>query len=222
MTEEHVSIRVGRTHLNGDLIVAERARGLVLFAHGTGSSKRSPRNRFVAEELRRAGFGTLLMNLLSVEEEQIDFVCAKLKFDIELLAERLVAAVDWIRKRPDLGDLDVAYFGASTGAGAALVAAAHIPTEIAAVVSRSGRPDMAGGALNEVKSPTLLIVGGFDSVVVELNRRALRHLNCEVDFEIVRGASHLFDEAGALERVSRLTVSFLRRHMHVTPTAQTI
>jgi putative phosphoribosyl transferase len=211
--ERAVRITAGRAALDGDLALPEDARGVVLFAHGSGSSRHSSRNRYVAQELRRSGLGTLLMDLLTAEEEAVDARTAHLRFDIGLLAERLGAAADWLRADPRTGGLAIGYFGASTGGGAALVAAAERPKGVAAVVSRGGRPDLAGPALPLVQAPTLLIVGARDEPVIEMNRDALARLRCEKRLEIVPGATHLFEEPGTLEQVARLAADWLGRHL---------
>ncbi len=212
-SEVSVQIPAGRVLLGGELALPRAARGLVLFAHGSGSSRRSPRNQFVARELREASMGTLLMDLLTPDEEQLDFERGHLRFDIPFLAERLLAATEWTRARPEARGLRFGYFGASTGGAAALVAAAELPEEISAVVSRGGRADLAGEALPRVKTPTLLIVGGEDREVLRLNRAALAMLRCEKELRIVEGASHLFPEPGALEEVARLAAAWFRRHL---------
>jgi putative phosphoribosyl transferase len=202
----------GAGELEGELGVPRGARTLVAFAHGSGSSRHSRRNQFVAAKLREAGLGTLLFDLLSTEEEEVDFQTAHLRFDIPLLAGRLAAATEWIERSPELAGLGVAYFGASTGAAAALVAAARFGSRIESVVSRGGRPDLAGPELGRVQAPTLLVVGGRDEVVIELNREALARLQCEKELRIVPGATHLFEEPGALEEVARLAADWLCRH----------
>jgi dienelactone hydrolase len=195
--------------LEGSLSIPVQAHGVVLFAHGSGSSRHSPRNRFVASALQQAGLGTLLLDLLSAEEGKLDARTAAFRFDIELLARRLVGATDWVTRRPEAQDLPVGYFGASTGAAAALRAAAVRPGVIHAVVSRGGRPDLAGPALARVAAPTLLLVGGLDEAVIELNRTALEQLGTTVKrLVIVPGASHLFEEPGALEEVARLAADW--------------
>jgi putative phosphoribosyl transferase len=201
--------------LAGDLRLPEPASGLAIFAHGSGSSRLSPRNRQVAEALNEAGFATLLFDLLTTEEE----VDRAKVFDIALLAERLLAVTGWVRAEDDLGDLPIGYFGASTGAAAALRAAARLGEEIRAVVSRGGRPDLAAESLDEVASPTLLIVGGADWQVLELNEQAARLLRCEHEVAIVPGATHLFEEPGALERVAELAADWFARHLEVEPRA---
>ena len=215
MSEQADAVRIaaGRASLDGDLTLPPGARGVVLFAHGSGSSRHSSRNRYVAQELRRSALGTLLMDLLTSEEEAVDARTGHLRFDIDLLAERLGAATDWLRDDPRTSRLAVGYFGASTGGGAALLAAADRPAEVGAVVSRGGRPDLAGAALPRVQAPTLLIVGGRDEPVIEMNREALARLRCEKRLEIVPGATHLFEERGALEEVARLAAGWFARHL---------
>jgi putative phosphoribosyl transferase len=208
---ELVRIQAGAVTLEGDLQVPERATGLVLFAHGSGSSRHSPRNRFVAHELQTAGLATLLLDLLTREEEAVDQHTGHLRFDIELLAGRLVAATQWAAVDPATQSLTIGYFGASTGAAAALVAAALEPEKVRAVVSRGGRPDLAGEALPLVRAPTLLIVGSRDLPVLELNQAAMARMRAETRLEIVPGASHLFEEPGALEVVARLAREWFNR-----------
>jgi putative phosphoribosyl transferase len=198
------SIWIPSAGLAGDLVIPERAIGLVLFAHGSGSSRHSPRNRYVAGVLQHAGIGTLLLDLLTAAEEEVDLRTRHLRFDIGLLAARLTEATDWLRRDRTLAGLGFGYFGASTGAGAALVAAVERPSVIRAVVSRGGRPDLAGPALAQVRTPTLLIVGGEDDVVIRLNQEALAELRCEKQLAIVPRATHLFEEPGTLEQVSEL------------------
>jgi len=193
------------------------ARGLVVFAHGSGSSRHSPRNRLVAEALHGAGFGTLLLDLLTAREDARDQLTAEYRFDIELLAGRLVAAVRWARARPEQAPVPIGLFGASTGAAAALVAAAAIDDEVAAIVSRGGRPDLAGTALTAVRAPTLLIVGGNDAEVLALNRRAAAQLHAAHELAIVPGATHLFEERGALEAVARLAAGWFGRYLTTSP-----
>ncbi|MFZ5876717.1 MAG: dienelactone hydrolase family protein [Nitrospirota bacterium] len=194
--------------LEGDLAVPERARGIVLFAHGSGSSRRSPRNQFVARVLREAGLGTLLFDLLTPREDAV----YETRFNIDLLAQRLAAATEWMTRQPIAASLGVGYFGASTGAAAALIAAADLGPAIGAVVSRGGRPDLAEAALDRVTAPTLLIVGGLDDVVIDLNRQAYAGLRYEKRLVIVPGATHLFEEPGTLEEVARLAADwFLQR-----------
>lgn len=208
-----VQVRAGGVRLDGDLVVPSGGQGLVLFAHGSGSSRHSPRNRYVAGELQRAGLGTLLIDLLTVEEEQEDSATGHLRFDIPLLTGRLVGATDWLGQDPDTRGLKVGYFGASTGGGAALVAAAERPEVARAVVSRGGRPDLAGAALGRVKAPTLLIVGGNDVPVIQMNREALAQIRAPKRLEIVPGASHLFEEPGTLEEVARLATGWFEEHL---------
>ena len=204
--------------LTGDQIFAteelpEHARGLVVFAHGSGSSRHSPRNRLVADALSDAGFGTLLLDLLTAREDARDRLTAEYRFDIGLLAERLTAAVRWVRDRRDLAGLPVGFFGASTGAAAALVAAAALPSEVAAIVSRGGRPDLAASALTAVRAPTLLIVGGNDPEVLTLNERAAAQLRAAHELVVVPGATHLFEERGALEAVAQLAADWFGRYL---------
>jgi len=208
-----VTIPAGSVELEGELAVPESARGLVLFAHGSGSSRHSPRNRFVARALQDGSLATLLMDLLTPAEEQIDSRTAELRFNIDLLSERLIAAVDWARKQAATRLLDIGLFGASTGAAAALVTSAQRPDQVNAVVSRGGRPDLAGSALPQVRSATLLIVGGNDLPVLELNRAALQELHAEKDLQIVAGATHLFEEPGALAEVSKLSRKWFETHL---------
>jgi putative phosphoribosyl transferase len=208
------SVRIGSApSLEGELVMPDGATGLVLFAHGSGSSRHSPRNRFVAEVLQDAALATLLIDLLSVEEEKAEAETGHLRFDIGLLADRLVGAIDWLEREPATAILPIGLFGASTGGGAALVAAARRPERVSAVVSRGGRPDLAGGSLSMVKAPTLLIVGSLDTGVIELNSVALRHLRCEKDLHLVPGATHLFEEPGALEDVARLARDWFLRYL---------
>jgi dienelactone hydrolase len=213
MTEELIRIATSSIVLAASLVLPADARGIVLFAHGSGSSRFSPRNRFVARRLSEARLATLLADLLTTEEEMADAQGALLRFDIDLLAGRLIGATDWLRERPDTRHLPIGYFGASTGAAAALVAAAARPDAVRAIVSRGGRPDLAGSALALVRAPTLLIVGGNDPDVLDLNRGALAELRVEKRLEIVPGASHLFEEPGALEEVARLAREWFERHL---------
>lgn len=208
-----VNIPVGEVLLKADLTIPHSATSVVVFAHGSGSSRHSNRNRFVAAELQAAGLATLLMDLLTESEESVDDVSGRLRFDIPLLARRLTAATDWIAMEPATRALLVGYFGASTGAGAALVAAAERPDRVAAVVSRGGRPDLAGDALARVRSATLLIVGERDPLVLQLNKLALANLTAEARLEIVPGATHLFEEPGALEMVAELAREWFTRHL---------
>jgi putative phosphoribosyl transferase len=208
-----VQIHAGRAVLPGNLNIPENANALVLFAHGSGSSRHSPRNQFVARTLNDAGLATLLFDLLTQEEEAIDTQTRELRFNIHLLAERLVHATKWAKQQEETRDLRIGYFGSSTGGAAALVAAVDLPEVIGAVVSRGGRPDLAGEALPKVKAPTLLIVGGNDDIVIELNEQARDKMRCEVKLEIVPGATHLFEEAGALEEVAELANDWFLLHL---------
>jgi putative phosphoribosyl transferase len=214
---ESVRIEAAAITLDGDLRVPDRAAGLVIFAHGSGSSRFSRRNRAVAGALETGGFATLLLDLLTREEEAIDERTREYRFDIDLLGRRVVGATDWLQARPDLHHLSLAYFGASTGAAAALIAAAARPELTRAVISRGGRPDLAGDALPLVQAPTLLIVGGDDEPVVELNREAMHRMRAPVELEIVPGATHLFEEPGTLEEVARLATDWCRRHLDERP-----
>ena len=202
-------IPVNGIQLEGMLVIPYRAKGVVLFAHGSGSSRHSPRNNFVAEALHEAGFGTLLMDLLTRQED----LAYENRFDIDLLVWRLERATQWLMEQPEAQALDIGYFGASTGAAAALSAAATFGPTIGAVVSRGGRPDLAMAALSRVQSPTLLIVGGLDDVVIKLNRRAYEELNTEKHLAIVPGATHLFGEPGTLQEVARLAGQWFTRHL---------
>ena len=211
--EREVEVLAGGARLGGTLAVPDGAQGLVIFAHGSGSSRHSPRNRYVAYTLRTAGLGTLLFDLLTEDEEAEDEQTAALRFDIDFLARRLGQVTDWVFANPELSRLRVGYFGSSTGAAAALVAAADRTEAIGAVVSRGGRADLAGGALQRVMAPTLLIVGGADDVVIELNQRAFERLHSPKALEIVPGATHLFVERGALERVAELAAGWFTRYL---------
>jgi dienelactone hydrolase len=211
MTE--VQIPAGRAVLSGNLTIAENPMALVLFAHGSGSSRHSPRNQFVARTLNRAGLGTLLFDLLTPEEEALDIYTREHRFNIGLLAERLVHATKWARQQKETRDQRIGYFGSSTGGAAALVAAAELPQDVGAVVSRGGRPDLAGDALSKVQAPTLLIIGGNDDIVIELNEIARDQMRCEVKLEIIPGATHLFEEAGALEHVAKLASEWFSLHL---------
>lgn len=215
--EQSVHIPGGAIHLEGTLRRPPGAYGIVLFAHGSGSSRFSPRNRAVAEHLNRQGLATLLIDLLTPQEEAIDQHTRHLRFDIPLLAGRLVSAVNWLVHPSSSRPLPIGMFGASTGAGAALIAAAERPDSVQAVVSRGGRPDLAGDALLRVKAPTLLIVGGRDDVVIALNQQALEQLHVLSDLAIIPGATHLFEEPGALEQVEHLAADWFRRHLPQSP-----
>jgi putative phosphoribosyl transferase len=208
-----VQIQAGRAVLPGDLRIPKSATALVLFAHGSGSSRHSPRNQFVARTLNDAGLGTLLFDLLTQQEEAIDMQTRELRFNIHFLAERLVHATKWARQQDQTRELRIGYFGSSTGGAAALVAAADNPRDIAAVVSRGGRPDLADEALPKVQAPTLLIVGGNDDIVIELNEQARDRMRCKVKLEIIPGATHLFEEPGALEKVAKLAGDWFVRHI---------
>jgi len=208
-----VQIQAGRAVLSGNLIIPQNAAALVLFAHGSGSSRRSPRNQFVARTLNDAGLVTLLFDLLTQEEEAMDMRTREHRFNIGLLAERLLHATRWVKQQKQTRDLRVGYFGSSTGGGAALVAAAELPQDVGAVVSRGGRPDLAGEALPKVQAPTLLIVGGNDDIVIELNEMARDQMRCEVKLEILPGATHLFEEPGALEKVANLASDWFNAHL---------
>jgi pimeloyl-ACP methyl ester carboxylesterase len=217
IVNEAVRIPAGDALLPADIVVPERAEGIVVFAHGSGSSRHSVRNLRVAEALQRGGLGTVLVDLLTTEEEALDARTGELRFDIQFLASRVVAIVDRMVEHDTTRGLGVGLFGASTGAAAALVAAARRYVSVQTVVSRGGRPDLAGPALGQVHQPVLLIVGSRDDVVFELNRRALTQLRGDTRLEIVPGATHLFEEAGALERVADLAVDWFRGHLHLMP-----
>jgi putative phosphoribosyl transferase len=206
-----IRIPAGEVELAGDLGIPPGATGIVVFAHGSGSSRLSTRNRAVARGLRNAGLATLLFDLLTEDEERVDAVTRELRFDIPLLAERLVQVTDWLLQEPRTAALRIGYFGASTGAAAALVAAARRPDSVHAVVSRGGRPDLAADALEHVRAPTLLIVGGLDVPVIAMNEEALARMAVEKTLEIVPGATHLFPEPGALEKVAELTADWFTR-----------
>ena len=208
-----VAVPAGLVTLEGMLEIPDGARGVVLFAHGSGSSRHSPRNRYVARALQEGGLATLLLDLLTAEEEEVDRVTAHLRFDIPLLAGRLAGATTWLLQYPQTRDLRIGYFGASTGAAAALVAAAQRPDAVAAIVSRGGRPDLAGPSLARVRAPALLIVGGYDEPVIEMNEEALRQLSVEKRLVIVPGATHLFEEPGTLEQVARLARDWFTRYL---------
>ena len=211
--EHQVRVPAGAMTLEGNLNLPESAQAVVLFAHGSGSSRFGPRNQRVAQMLNEARLATLLIDLLTPVEEAIDRHTAHLRFDITLLADRLVAATDWLKQHPDTRGLSIGYFGASTGAAAALAAAAQRPGLVGAVVSRGGRPDLAGSALPRVQAPTLLIVGGSDVEVLELNKSALAQLRCEKHLEVIPGATHLFEEPGALDEVARLARQWFRTNL---------
>ncbi|HEV8496736.1 MAG TPA: dienelactone hydrolase family protein [Gemmatimonadaceae bacterium] len=212
--EHAVMIPLDELSLDGTLTLPDGARAIVVFAHGSGSSRHSPRNRFVAEELNAAGLGTLLMDLLTEREGDVDAITGELRFDIGLLAARLVAAIDWLGWEPTTRDLAVGVFGASTGGAAALVAGARLPDRVGAIVSRGGRPDLAEVDLPNVKAPTMLIVGGRDEAVIDLNQKAMaRMTSARVKLEIVPGATHLFEEKGALAHVARMAREWFTRNL---------
>ena len=215
-----VAVPIDGQSLPGDLALPADPQGIVLFAHGSGSSRHSRRNQYVARRLEHRHLATLLIDLLTPQEEVVDDRTAEYRFDIPMLAGRLVTIVDWLRRRPDTASLPIGLFGASTGGGAALLAASARPREIAAVVSRGGRPDLAGTALAKVTSPTLLIVGGFDTPVIEMNRDAMTQMRGPVTLEIVPGATHLFEEPGTLERVADLAGAWFSSHLQPTVTAR--
>jgi pimeloyl-ACP methyl ester carboxylesterase len=217
---EAVRVDVGVV-VDGDLRVPDRAAGLVIFAHGSGSSRFSRRNRAVAGVLEAAGFGTLLLDLLTPAEEAVDERTREYRFDIDLLGRRVVGATDWMQEQPGVRDLPVALFGASTGAAAALIAAAARPGITRAVISRGGRPDLADEALPNVQAPTLLIVGGNDQPVIAMNQEAMRRMRAPVELVIVPGATHLFEEHGALEEVARLAADWCRRHLNEEAASRT-
>ncbi len=212
--ERPVRLVVDGAPLEGNLTIPKKARGIVVFAHGSGSSRNSPRNRFVAGVMQEAGLATLLFDLLIAKEEQIDNVTAQLRFDIDFLSRRLVGAVDWVSKNKDTSDMNIGLFGASTGAAAALVAAAERSGKVKAVVSRGGRPDLAASALPKVKAPTLLIVGGLDYQVIELNRQALEQMTAVKELSIVPGATHLFEEQGTLPKVADIAAQWFVKYLH--------
>ncbi len=212
-SERLVSIPANGLRLEGMLSLPESAPGVIVFAHGSGSSRHSPRNRFVAQALQAGGLGTLLLDLLTPEEERLDQPTGQYRFDIPLLAQRLINAAAWLAQTPETANLGIGYFGASTGAGAALLAAARRPEGIQAIVSRGGRPDLAGPALAQIEAPTLLIVGGNDVPVIAMNREALALLPGQKRLEIVPGATHLFEEPGALDQVAWLARSWFQRYL---------
>jgi putative phosphoribosyl transferase len=211
--ESPVQIPAAGVILDGDLITPADAAGVVVFAHGSGSSRHSPRNRMVAARMQEAGYATLLMDLLTAGEDEIDSRTRQFRFDIPRLASRLTGAIRWLSDRPDTAEMPVALFGASTGAAAALIAAAEVPDHVQLVISRGGRPDLAGDALPRVQAPTLLIVGGRDLEVLDLNKAAAAQLRGPVEIAVVPGATHLFEERGALDRVVELAVGALRQHL---------
>lgn len=210
-----VKVNAGTVTLDGDLCIPDGAEGIVMFVHGSGSSRHSPRNKFVASTLNSAGLATLLFDLLSATEESVDNYTGQLRFDIELLAKRVMATTKWLKQNPETSHLYIGYFGASTGAAAALVAASQVPELVKAVVSRGGRPDLAGRSLPQVQAPSLFIVGGRDQQVLDLNREAYVRLpeTTEKQLEIVPHATHLFEETGCLERVAELACEWFKRHL---------
>lgn len=208
-----VSIPAGEVVLQGDLGMPRSPRGVVLFAHGSGSSRHSPRNRYVAEVLNEHSLGTLLVDLLTAEEEREDEITRELRFDIDLLTRRLVAITDWLAGQPQFQAHGIGLFGASTGAAAALMTAAERPEVVKAVVSRGGRPDLAGGVASLVQAPTLLIVGGRDTEVLQMNRDAMESMKCKVELKIVPGATHLFEEPGTLPQVAKLAADWFTAHL---------
>lgn len=210
---ELVTIPVGEVELEGNLAIPRTASGIVVFAHGSGSSRHSSRNRAVARSLNEGGLATLLFDLLSADEEQVDLQTTRLRFDIAFLAQRLLSAVKWLKRGERTRSLNIGLFGSSTGGGAALLAAAHQANDISAIVSRGGRPDLAGSALSHVQCPTLFIVGGRDFQVIRLNEEAFAQLHCPKAMEVVPGATHLFEERGALEEVAKLTRTWFQRHL---------
>lgn len=211
--EQALRIPINGVTVDGDLAVPQDVSGVVIFAHGSGSSRHSPRNRFVAEVLQRQGLATVLMDLLTPAEERVDAVTRALRFDIGLLAARLGIATDWLRRQRAIAHLEIGYFGASTGAAAALRAAAERPGVVRAVVSRGGRPDLAEDTLDQVQAATLLIVGGDDAAVIPYNEDALAHLRGPRELVMVPGATHLFEEPGALEEVARLAAAWFRHYL---------
>jgi putative phosphoribosyl transferase len=208
-----MKIPVGEVVVEGTLTLPPSAKSVVLFAHGSGSGRFSPRNQYVAKEFNKAQIGTLLFDLLTQEEEEQDVVTAEYRFDIPLLAERLIGATEWLRNDPKTKKLAFGYFGASTGAAAALIASAKLPTEVSVVVSRGGRPDLAGDFLLRVTVPTLLLVGGLDTEVIELNREAMDKMKNEKKLVIITGATHLFEEPGTLEEVAKIATEWFLRHL---------
>ena len=214
MAHDHtVEISSDGVSLEGELMIPESAKGIVLFAHGSGSSRFSPRNQFVAQFLRKHKLATLLTDLLTFEEDKVDQITREFRFNIDLLAERLIGITRWLQKDPRTKNLHIGYFGSSTGAAAALIAAAQEGSEISAVVSRGGRPDLAGPYLQKVQAPSLLIVGGADGEVIKLNQEAYDHLSCVKRLDIIPGATHLFEETGALEKVAALAATWFTNYL---------
>jgi dienelactone hydrolase len=212
--QEALEIAVGKVVVQGNLAIPAGAMGIVLFAHGSGSGRFSPRNQYVAKEFNRAKIGTLLFDLLTSEEEQQDTYTAEYRFNINLLAERLIGATQWLKKDPQTKTYPFGYFGASTGAAAALIAAAKLPKDVGAVVSRGGRPDLAATYLPRVVAPTLLLVGGLDTEVIELNRKAMTQMRAEKKLVIIPGATHLFEERGKLEEVAKHSTDWFTKHLN--------
>lgn len=218
LRDQEVQVSAGRQTLLGNLTIPEDAKGIVLFAHGSGSSRLSSRNRYVAQLLNQAGLATLLFDLLSASEERIDVVTREYRFNIGLLADRLAGATDWVIEYPDTQGLNIGYFGASTGAAAALIAAAQHPKQVDSIVSRGGRPDLAGPALGQVQAPTLLIVGGDDYEVIHLNEQAFAQLKCRKELLIIPGATHLFEEPGKLDEVAKAAIDWFILTLAKEPT----
>lgn len=212
--EHLVSVQAGDITLSGNLVIPAGAQGIVLFAHGSGSSRHSPRNRHVAKVLNDTGLATLLFDLLTAQEDSIDQQSYHLRFDIGLLASRLKGATDWISQNSATHMFNIGYFGASTGSAAALIAAAEQPDRIRAIVSRGGRPDLAGTALTRIQAPTLLVVGGNDPIVINLNQDAFRGISAEKQLKIIPGATHLFEESGTLEQVATLASQWFQRYLN--------
>jgi len=210
-----VTVNAGGVALEGSIAVPEKAAGIVVFAHGSGSSRRSPRNQYVARVLQKAGIATLLFDLLTSREEQEEYFTRHLRFDIGMLAGRLAEAARWAADRSNVANLELGFFGASTGAAAALIAASRLEGQVKAVVSRGGRPDLAGDALPEIHAATLLIVGGDDNAVIGLNHDACARLTCEKEMKIIPGATHLFEEPGALEEVAKLAAHWFQSHLQI-------
>jgi len=215
MTQQEIAVRipVGQVVVEGNLAIPSDSKGIVIFAHGSGSSRFSSRNQYVAKEFNKAKIATLLFDLLTNEEDQADIETAEYRFNIKLLAERLIGATEWLKKDPQTKTLIFGYFGASTGAAAALIAAAKLPKDIAAVVSRGGRPDLAANYLPKVVAPTLLLVGGLDTEVIELNRQAMGQMSAEKKLVIILGATHLFEEPGKLEEVAKISTEWFSRYL---------
>jgi len=208
-----ITININNISLEGILSIPEKAQGIVLFAHGSGSSRHSPRNTYVAESLNNVGLATLLFDLLTAEEEAVDIHTREFRFDINLLTERLKVTTDWVIQNPETQDLHIGYFGSSTGAASALVAASQRQDIIKAIVSRGGRPDLAGVALAEVKAPTLLIVGGNDFAVIDMNQEAMAQMHSKTKLEIISGATHLFEEPGTLDEVINHAAAWFTKYL---------